>query len=124
MSSHRTSTRQSSAAVPHPSSPHLPLTLQLWTEGSSLRHTPEALWFFYHVLAMDPAIPELWAHPPPQSLLASSPGPRDRRLAMRNILQVSAEAGEAPGRGSDQLVLVWGTASGCSAPRDCKRPML
>lgn len=64
---------------------HISLS-QLWTEASSLRHCPEALWFLFHTMAMSPAAESLWATS--SSTLEVAPGVRDRRLIMRNVMQV------------------------------------
>ena len=62
-----------------------PPRLQLWSEASSLRHCPEALWFFYHTMAMSPTAEALWVAAPGVQAVA---GAKDRRLVMRNVLQV------------------------------------
>ncbi|KAG1671277.1 hypothetical protein FOA52_010848 [Chlamydomonas sp. UWO 241] len=56
----------------------------LWSEASSLRHCPEALWFLYHAMSMSPAMARLWEC---CAGLVPIPGARDRRLVMRNLLQ-------------------------------------
>ena len=63
-----------------PASPY-----QLWTEASNLRHCPEALWFLFHTMAMSPAAETLWISAP---AIEVAPGCRERRLTMRNLMQV------------------------------------
>ena len=64
------------------------IPLKLWSEASSLRHCPEALWFLFHTMAMSPTAESLWTS---ASALETVPGGRDRRLIMRNLMQVGED---------------------------------
>jgi len=71
----------------HIRSSPVPITyLQLWSEASSLRHCPEALWFFFHAMSMSPAAEDLWGAN--TAALTAVTGVRERRIVMRNLMQV------------------------------------
>ncbi len=61
---------------------------QIYTESANLRHCPEALFFFFWCLAMSRPFEVLWGAGLPAGVQEHA---RDRRLAMRNVLQVSQQ---------------------------------
>ena len=88
--------------------------MQVWTEASSLRHCPEALWFFYHTMAMSPAAEAMWAAAP--GVMATA-GARERRIIVRNVMQVKKELSPGCGAPTSFTVTITWLTGGISPER-------